>query len=132
MNYVQRATHKERWMNVFLTTIFLLSFAFSVDLGHAATETTIERILADRDSYDGKEASASGIVSKIQFKTSKRGNDYTTFTLVGGSGGSVNVFIWGRPKIKEGQKAKVTGTYRKTKKVGRYTFHNEFGATDVM
>ena len=59
------------------------------------------------------------------------GNDYTTVSLVGSLGESINVFIWGHSKIKEGRKAKVLGIYQKVKKMGRYTFYNEIEAIEV-
>jgi len=114
-------------------TILLLGFVLWRDFSYAATETTVEKILANKDSYNGKEVSVSGTVSKIKFRTSKGGNEYTTFSLIGDSGGSVsvNVFVWEHPKIKEGQKVKVLGIYRKVKKVGRYTFYNEIEAIEI-
>jgi hypothetical protein len=42
-----------------------------VGFNDAATETTIEKILINKDSFDGKGVSVSGIVSKIKFRTSK-------------------------------------------------------------
>lgn len=122
---------KWRNSNFSFITILLLGFVFRVGFNDAATETTIEKILTNKDSFDGKEVSVSGIVSKIKFRTSKGGNEYTTFSLVESSGESIRVFTWGRPKIKEGQKVKVTGTYRKVKKMRRYTFYNEIEAVEV-
>ena len=74
---------------------------------------------------------SSPFYSKIKFRTSKGGNEYTTFSLIESSGESIRVFTWGHPKIKEGQKVKVTGTYRKVKKIRRYTFYNEIEAVEV-
>jgi hypothetical protein len=59
------------------------------------------------------------------------GNDYTTFSLTGSSGESINILIWGHSKIKEGRKAKVLGIYQKVKKMGRYTFYNEIEAIEI-
>jgi hypothetical protein len=122
---------KWRNSNFSFITILLLGFVFSVGFNDAATETTIEKILTNKDSFDGKEVSVSGIVAKIKFRTSKGGNEYTTFSLIESSGESIRVFTWGHPKIKEGQKVKVTGTYRKVKKIRRYTFYNEIEAVEV-
>jgi len=59
------------------------------------------------------------------------GNDYTTVSLVGSLGESINILIWGHSKIKEGRKAKVLGIYQKVKKMGRYTFYNEIEAIEI-
>jgi hypothetical protein len=101
------------------------------NFSYAAIETTVQKILANRDSYDGQEVSVSGTVSRLKLKTSKVGNDYTTFSLMSEPGGSLTIFVWGQPKLKQGQKVKVTGTYRKVKRVGRYTFYNEIEATEI-
>jgi lipopolysaccharide export LptBFGC system permease protein LptF len=96
-----------------------------------AIEITTEKIVTDKDSYDGKEVSVKGSVSNLKFKTSKGGNNYTTFVLVGESGSRINVFIWGRLKLKPGQKVRVTGLYRKVKKVLRHNYYNEIEASEV-
>jgi lipopolysaccharide export LptBFGC system permease protein LptF len=96
-----------------------------------AIEITTEKIVTDKDSYDGKEVSVEGSVSNLKFKTSKGGNNHTTFVLVGESGSRINVFIWGRLKLKPGQKVRVTGLYRKVKKVPRHTYYNEIEASEV-
>jgi hypothetical protein len=102
------------------------------NFSYAAQETTVQKILANKESYDGKEVSVSGTVSRLKLKTSKGGNDYTTFSLMSESGGSLTIFAWGHSKFKQGQKVKVTGTYRKVKRVGRYTFYNEIEATEIQ
>ncbi len=102
------------------------------NFSYAAQETTVQKILANKESYDGKEVSVSGTVSRLKLKTSKGGNDYTTFALMSESGGSLTIFVWGHSKFKQGQKVKVTGTYRKVKRVGRSTFYNEIEATEIQ
>jgi DNA polymerase III alpha subunit len=118
-------------INFLCIIILVLTVVLCGNFSDAAQETTVEKTLANKDSFDGKEVSVSGTVSKLKLKTSKGGNEYTTFSLINGSGVSLNVFVWGHSKIKEGQKVKVIGTYRKDKKVGRYTFYNEIEATEV-
>jgi hypothetical protein len=114
-----------------LSMVFLLGFVCA-NLAFADPDTTVEKILGNRDLYDGKEVTVRGAVSNLKFKTSKAGNAYTTFSLVGKSGGSINVFVRQHPKLKKEEKVKVTGTYRKVKKVGRYTFYNEIEATGIL
>lgn len=95
-------------------------------------ETPAEKILADKNSYDGKEVSVSGTVSAdLKLKKSKAGKDYTTFSLQGDSGKRIKVFIWGRLKIQGGQKVRVTGIFHKVKKVGEHTFRNEIEAKEI-
>jgi hypothetical protein len=94
-------------------------------------ETPAGKIVADKDSYDGKEVLVSGKISNLKFKTARGGKNYTTFVLVGESGGRINVITSEQPKLKPGQKVKVTGVYRKTKRVGTSTFRNEIEATEI-
>jgi hypothetical protein len=122
---------KWRSINFIWIIILVLAIVLCENFSYAAQETTVQKILANRDSYDGQEVSVSGTVSKLKLKTSKGGNDYTTFSLMSESGGSLTIFVWGQSKLKQGQKVKVTGTYRKVKRVGRYTFYNEIEATEI-
>ncbi len=154
-----------------IVCVAILILTFSVNHAFAEpSQTTIEKIVSARESYDGKEVSVSGNVSSlhpvvalnsapefikhltregrpeinlipwinprvvlfnngVKLKTSKRGNDYTAFTLSGR--GSLNVYPHGHSQVKEGQTVRVTGVYRKEKRVGKYTFRNEIEATDI-
>jgi hypothetical protein len=119
----------------------LLVFSFVVILGltmilcgnttHAAIETTIEEIMADKGSYEGKEVSVSGTVSSPKFKASRTGKAYMTFPILGDSGGRINILFWGTMKIKPGKKVKVTGIYRMVMKMGKYTFRDMIEASNV-
>jgi len=120
-----------KWRSINFLCVIILIIVLCGNFSYAAIETTVQKILANRDSYDGQEVSVSGTVSRLKLKTSKGGKDYTTFSLVSGSGGSLNIFVWGHSKLKQGQKVKVTGTYRKVKRVGRYTFYNEIEAMEI-
>lgn len=115
-----------------VSLIVVLVFLFNGQLAQALEEVTISRILESPDSYDGKEVLVIGVITNLRLKTSKAGRDYTTFSLKGEEGKSLNIFTWGHKNLKEGQKTKVTGTYRKIKKVGRYTFYNEVEALEII
>jgi len=114
-----------------IVTLLVFIWCVSATAVFAAIETTITEVSGNRELYDGKEISVLGTVANLRLKTSKAGNDYTTFSIKGDTGDSINVFIWKHRKLKEGQKVRVTGMYRKAKKVGRYTFNNEIEATEV-
>lgn len=97
----------------------------------ACENTTVLAIVADSHKLDAKEVCVEGLVSTLKFKTSKRGNPYTTFSVNDENGKSLNVFSHGTLSIKEGDKVKVTGRFDIEKKVGKYTFYNEIGASSV-
>jgi hypothetical protein len=94
----------------------------------AGTETIVEEIMANQDSYDGKQVSVLGTVSTPRFKAARHGKPYMTFPLLGESGGRINIFVWGTMKLKQQQKIRVTGTYKKLMKMGKYTFRDAIEA----
>ncbi len=115
--------------------LFTILFFGTVVLGNfagAATDTTAEEILANRDSFDEKEVSVSGSVSTPRFKASRHGKPYMTFPLLGESGGRVNVLVWEQMKLKKGEKIKVTGTYHKAMEMGKYTFRDMIEASEII
>jgi DNA polymerase III alpha subunit len=118
-----------------LQTVLPILFIFPVLLqSHlllAAEKVTVQQIVSNPDRYDGQEVSLQGKAIKIKLRTSKRGNDYATFTLTDESGKGVNIFTFGHPSITDGQKVTVTGIYQKVKRVGRYTFYNEIEAKEI-
>jgi hypothetical protein len=94
-------------------------------------DVTVEKIVTERDSYNGKEVSVKGTVSNIKFRTSTGGNPYSTFKLVGESGGRINVFIRGRLKLQPGVKVQVKGLYRKVMRVDERIFYDQIVASEV-
>jgi len=124
---------QKRWFVEF--SLLIILFFSAVVLGncvHAAIETTVEEILANQDSYDGKEVSVSGTVSTPRFKASRHGKPYMTFPLLVESGGRVNVLVWEQMKLKKDEKVKVTGTYRKVMEMGKYTFRDMIEASEII
>ena len=119
-----------------LRTLFLLffisSFFLQVDNTPAGEKKTIKEILSNPDKYDGQEVTIQGKATKVKPRTSKKGNDSTTFTLKDESGKGMNIYTRGHPLITEGQKVTVTGIYQKLKMVGRKTFHNEVEARNIV
>jgi len=94
-------------------------------------ETPAEKIVADKDSYDGKEVSVTGAVSTPRFRASRHGKPYMTFPLLGGSGSRINILFWGDIKLKTGKKIKIQGTYRKTMEMGKYTFRDVIETSNI-
>ena len=93
-----------------------------------AIKTTVGEILSNPDQYDGKMVQVEAKVFLPHFKSSKKGNAYTTFKLEN-DGQFLSVFSFGTLPINGGDSVRVIGTYRNVKKVGRYTFHNEIDAS---
>jgi len=96
-----------------------------------AAETTVEKIVKNRDSYDGQEVSIKGTVSNVKSKTLEVGKTYTTFMLAGKSGGRIKVSVSGALKLKPGQEVQVKGVYRKVRTTAYRYYYNEIEASDV-
>ena len=96
-----------------------------------AAETTVEKIMNSRDSYDGQKVSVKGTVSNLKFETLEVGKTYTTFMLVGKSGGRIKVSFSGTLKLKPGQEVRVKGVYRKVRKTAHRYYYNEIEASKV-
>ncbi len=94
-----------------------------------AIKTTVGDIISNPDKYDGKMVQVEAKVFLPHFKSSKKGNAYTTFKLEN-DGQFISVFSFGTLSIKGGDMIRVIGTYQKVKKVGRYTFNNEIDASN--
>jgi len=99
---------------------------------HAGTESTVEEIIANKDSYDGKEVLVSGTVSSPKFKATRRGKAYMTFPILGHSGGRINILFWGDMKLKPGKEVRVTGIFKKIMEVGKYTFRDMIEARKII
>jgi hypothetical protein len=97
----------------------------------AAAETTVEKIMNNGDSYDGRKVSVKGTVSNLKFETLEVGKTYTTFILVGKSGGRIKVSCSGTLKLKPGQEVRVRGVYRKVRTTAHRNYYNEIEASKV-
>jgi hypothetical protein len=96
-----------------------------------AIKTSVSEILNNPDRYDGKMVQVEGKIYSLKFKTSKRGNPYTTLTIRDASSRALNVFSFGTLSIKGGDSVVVMGRYNKVKRIPpRYTFYNEIDASE--
>lgn len=69
---------KWRPLTFLFGTVLLLTMMPCGNFGYATLETTIDKILADKNSYDGKEVLVWRVVSNPKFKKSTGGSEYTT------------------------------------------------------
>jgi DNA polymerase III alpha subunit (gram-positive type) len=94
-------------------------------------KTTPTEILQSSDKYDGKMVQVEGKVVSPNFRTSKKGNAYTTFKVTDSQKNTLSVFSYRTLTIKEGDMVKVVGRFQKVKQVPpRYTFYNEIDASE--
>ncbi len=123
---MKRGTLKFLFGFALMFTIALSGFSITL-----ASEVSSEKIVTDKKAYDRKEVSVVGFVSNLKLKTFTGGYQYTTFVLVGQSGGRINVFIWGRSNLQQGQKVRAKGLYHMNMRAGNLTFRNVIEAKDV-
>lgn len=90
----------------------------------------VKDLLAQPDKWHGQPVVVTGVVSRLDAKTSQKGNPYYTFVLTEGLA-SVNVFSYGAPQIKDTNRVQVEGTYLKVNRVGKYTFYDQVNARRI-
>ena len=95
-----------------------------------AIKTTVSEILNNPDKYDGKMVQVEGTIGSLRFKTSKKGNQYTTMTVRDSSNAMLKVFSFGTLPLQKNDSVIVVGRYQKVKHVGSYSFYNEIDASE--
>lgn len=109
------------------STALLLVLGASM-MAFAFEAVSVPDLLKDPSKYDGKDVSVTGVVEGYQERTSKGGNNYTTFR-VKAEAKTVNVWMKNHPaeqqKLKNGYTVVVTGVFAMEKKVGEVVFKNE-------
>jgi hypothetical protein len=111
------------------TTLALLASVASGD----AAEVAICSLVAKPSSFDRQAITFQGTATAVKKTTSRRGNDYTLFKLQGPAGcGSIDVFIWGHPKLNEGDRVRVDGVFETVHHQDRSVFYNQVEATKVV
>ncbi len=114
-----------------LRVSFLVALAVAATV-FAADKVTVADLVKDPAKYDAKIVTLTGKAMKFKQKTSKAGNPYYNFKLVGKTDDDV-ISVYGRGKLdKELENetmVEVTGRFVKEKKVGEVTFKNEVDVT---
>ena len=111
-----------------LTVLAFAVYVFAAVTYVSGGDATVSEILAHPSNFDGQHVTVSGTARYVRPRTSRRGNDYETFSLCDQT--CLNVFTWGHPNVAEGKHISVNGTFDEVKQVGRYTFRNEIDADE--
>lgn len=98
----------------------------------AAENLSPSKVLADREKLHEKEVTVIGKVAEFKQRTSRAGNKYVTLKLKEGDK-EVNVYMQGelKPAVKDGDKVRVKGIFRKEKKLRDFTVKDEIDATPL-
>lgn len=114
---------------LFMFAMLCLLFIPAIVKGQAIKSTPTE-ILQSPDKYDGKMVQVEGRVMRPNFKTSRKGNAYTTFKVADWQNNALSVFSFGTLPIEQGDTVKVMGRFQKVKQVPpHFTFYNEIDAS---
>ena len=98
-----------------------------------AAEVAICSLVAKPSGFDRQTITLQGIATAVKITTSRRGNDYTLFKVQDAGGcGTVEVFIWGHPKISDGDRIWVEGVFETVHHQDHLVFHNQIEATKVF
>jgi len=98
-----------------------------------AADVAISSLVAEPANFDRQAITFQGTARDVKKKTSRRGNDYTLFKLQGAGGcGTVDVFIWGHPKLSDGDHVRVEGVFETVHHQDQSVFYNQVEATKVV
>ena len=105
----------KRALGFALAILFLFWVLPPLQFSLAAEKVSIQAILSNPDGYDRKEVTIEGKASKVRPRVSRKGNEYTTLTLIDELGKGMNIFTWGHSKVTDGQRVTVMGAIRRSK-----------------
>jgi hypothetical protein len=98
-----------------------------------AADVAICSLVAKPSNFDRQAITFQGVATGVKKKTSRRGNGYTLFKLQGtGSCGSIDVFIWGHPKLSDGDHVRVEGVFETVHHQDQLVFYNQVEATKIV
>ena len=115
-----------------ITQLSLVGLLAVSALAFAVETLTVDKLVQQRETLDGKTVTVTGVVSNFAAKTSKAGNKYTTFTLKG-SNTTLSAYTQGHIEKapNNGDEVEITGSFRKEKVVNPdFTVKNEVDFTE--
>ncbi len=112
-----------------VATLALLASVAGTD----AADVAICSLVTKPSNFDRQAITFQGTATAVKRKNSRRGNDYTLFKLQGPGGcGTVDVFIWGHPKLSDGDHVRVEGVFETVHHQDQFVFYNQVEATKVV
>jgi hypothetical protein len=112
-----------------VATVVLLASVASAD----AADIPICSLVAKPSNFDRQAITFQGVATAVKKKSSRRGNDYTLFKLQGPGGcGTVDVFVWGHPKLSDGDHVRVEGVFETVHHQDQLVFYNQVEATKIV
>jgi hypothetical protein len=87
---------------------------------------TIDSVLGNALYWDGRHVKVTGNISNLEERTTLSGRNYDVFSLCDRV--CVRVFVDGRPKLADGQKFTVEGTFSAAKRIDNIELPNDIQA----
>jgi hypothetical protein len=103
-----------------VATLALLASGAGAD----AAEVAICSLVTKPANFDRQAVTFQGTATAVKKTTSRRGNDYTLFT--------VDVYSWGHPKLGNGDHVRVEGVFESVHHQDRSVFYNQVEATKIV
>ena len=92
----------------------------------------ISEVVSDPKQYEGVKVTLEGVVKKVKYTKSSKGEDFTVFELKDTDGNKVGVYYEDEHlPIKKGDTVRISGKFRKEKKYFLYKVKNVIKARTV-
>ena len=92
----------------------------------------ISEVVSDPKQYEGVKVTLEGVVNKVKYTKSSKGEDFTVFELKDTDGNKVGVYYEDEHlPIKKGDTVRISGKFRKEKKYFLYKVKNVIKARTV-
>lgn len=111
-------------------TLRVLAFlgALALTAAPVLAADSIDDIAANPATFDGKHVAVTGTANDVKQKTSRRGNDYTTFQICQTK--CLGVYAHGHVNVDNGATVTVTGDFAASRSMGSFTITNQITADD--
>ncbi len=127
-----------------LIILLLITFPFQAAFGQSGnnlvSDSTPEEIISADiaevvsapKQYDGRKVTLEGVVKKVKYTKSSKGEDFTVFELKDSQGNKVGVYYEDEHlPIEKGDTVRITGKFKKEKKYFLYKVKNVIKASTV-
>jgi cytochrome c-type biogenesis protein CcmE len=127
-----------------LIPFLIVTFLFQAAIGNSeesqlSTKSTdeiisvnIAEVVSEPKQYNGRKVTLEGVVKKVKYTKSAKGEDFTVFRLKDSQGNEVGVYYEDEHlPIKKGDTVRITGKFRKEKKYFLYKIKNVIKARTV-
>lgn len=131
-------------MKRILVILLIFSFSFEAAFGQSGNNlvpnstpeeiisVNIAEVVSEPKQFNGRQVTLEGVVKKVKYTKSGKGEDFTVFELKDPQGNKVGVYYEDEHlPINKGDTVRITGKFRKEKKYFLYKVKNVIKARTV-